>query len=143
MNKFNQLIAALILTAFMACQKENTTNTSETTPTATPRTVVLTDTLTLKMTETVISGNYSIKLDSIEDSRCATDLTCIWAGSVRAKLLVQKNTDSQIVRLYNMPKFDTATVFNQTIRFLSVSPDRGKSANVIPQNAYVIKLLVQ
>jgi hypothetical protein len=62
---------------------------------------------------------------------------------VRAKLIVKKNTDSQIVRIYNVPKFDTATAFNQTIRFLSVSPDRGKSANVIPQSAYLIKLLVQ
>jgi hypothetical protein len=143
MNKFNHLILALILTVFMACQKENTTNTTTETVTTPPRTVVLTDTLTLKMSETVISGNYSLRLDSIEDSRCATDITCIWAGSVRAKLLIQKNMESQIIRIYNMPKFDTATVFNQTIRFLSVSPERGKSANVIPQKDYVIKLLVQ
>jgi hypothetical protein len=143
MNKFNHLIVALILTAFMACQKENTTNTTTETVTTPPRTVVLTDTLTLKMSETVTSGNYSLRLDSIEDSRCATDLTCIWAGSVRAKLFIQKNMESQIVRIYNMPKFDTATVFNKTIRFLSVTPDIGKSANVIPQKDYVIKLLVQ
>jgi hypothetical protein len=143
MNKFNPLIAALVLTAFMACQKDNTSATTETTTQTPPRPVVLTDTLTLKMAETVISGNFSIKLDSIEDSRCATDVNCIWAGSVRAKLIVKKNTDSQIVRIYNVPKFDTATVFNQTIRFLSVSPGRGKSADVIPQSAFVIKLLVQ
>jgi hypothetical protein len=144
MNKFNHLIVALILTVFIACHKQNTTDTTtETTNTTPPRKVVFTDTLTLKMSETVISGNYSLRLDSIEDSRCATDITCIWAGSVRAKLLIQKNMESQIVRIYNMPKFDTATVFNQTIRFLSVLPDRGKSANVIPQKDYVIKLLVQ
>jgi hypothetical protein len=139
MNKFIQLITALILTVLIACQKENTTDTN----TTSPRSVVLTDTLTLKMSETVFSGNFSIRLDSAQDSRCPTDVDCIWAGSVMAKLTIQNNMESQIVRLYNQPKFDTAIIFNKTIRFLSVSPNRGKSVNVIPQKDFVIKLLVK
>ncbi len=137
-KQLNYWVLALILTAFIACQKDISNTNSPTS-----RTVVLTDTLTIKTNETVISGDFSIKLDSISDSRCPLDFYCFTAGWVNAKLLVQKNTNSQIVRISDVPNFDTATVFNYRLRFLSVLPEQTVSANRIPQRDYVIKLLVQ
>lgn len=137
MKKFNLLIAALILTVFMACQKDNST--------AIPliRSVNLADTLSIKMNETVFSGDFSIKLDSIQESRCPTDVTCVTAGFVAVKLIVKKDNNSQIIRLINIPKSDTITVFNHHIRLLSVLPYPNSVANQIPQNDYIIKLLVR
>jgi hypothetical protein len=142
MNKLNSLFAALILTILMACQKDNAATIQ------TPRAVNLADTLTIKMGETVFSGDFSVKFDSItNDSRCPTDANCFTAGWVSTKLWVKKQRDSQFVRLTvpSLPLIgltDTATVFNRLIRLTNVLPD-SKISVQIPQKDYVIKLFVQ
>jgi hypothetical protein len=133
----NYGMAVLALTAFIACQKD----ISNTVPT-TPRVVNLMDTVSIKMAETVSIGDFSIKLDSMADSRCPTNANCIWAGVADAKLVVKRGMDSQIVRLKNVQKFDTATVFSRQLRLLNVSP-YPNSTTPIPQGDYVIKLVVQ
>ena len=142
MDKLNSLIIALILTAFMGCQKGNPNAVKKS------RAVNLTDTLSMKVSETVFSGNFSIKLDSItQDNRCPTTVNCIMAGTAIAKLIVQNDSDKQVVELSLVPKmnprvpFDTTTVFNHHLRLLDVSPYPGEFG--IAQRDYVIKLLVQ
>jgi hypothetical protein len=144
MEKLNKLIAASIITAFMACQKEGTIATSvpPNTTNNNGTTVTTTDTLTIKMSETVSAGSFSIKLDSIQDSRCPTSVVCVWAGVAEAKLIVKEGNNSQIVRLQTATKLDTATVFNRSLRLLKVSP-YPITAQQIPQSDYVIQLLVQ
>ncbi len=141
MDKLNSLFIALILTTFMACQKDNSSAAQK------PRAVNLTDTLSIKMSETVFSGNFSIKFDSItQDNRCPTNVNCIVAGTAIAKLIAQKDSDKQVFELSLMPKmnprvpFDTTTVFNYHLRLLDVSPYPGEFG--IAQRDYVIKLLV-
>jgi hypothetical protein len=148
MEKIMRLIALFVLTTIMACQKNTTQSPIDgkdivVTP---PRTVVLTDTLTIKMGETVASGNFSIKLDSItNDSRCPMGFNCIWEGSADAKLIVKKDNNSQTIKLTSVPITpilrDTATVFSHLIKFISVAPPT-KSGVQVQQNEYVIKLLV-
>jgi hypothetical protein len=142
MDKLNRFITALILTALVACQKDNSGINQ------TSRVVNLADTLSIKMGETVFSGDFSVKFDSItNDSRCPIDANCFIAGWVSAKLLIKKQRDSQFVRLTapSLPLIgltDTATVFNRLIRLTDVSPDK-KGSVLISQKDYVIKLFVQ
>jgi hypothetical protein len=154
MRKINCFIATAILLIFMACQKDNapssvpTSSTSSSTTTGPTRVVSLLDTLTIKMNETVISGSFSIKLDSItSDSRCPTDFTCVWAGAADAKLLIKKDMDNQFVRLTTQRSTvqglkDTVTVFNHFIKFLDIAPT-SKSGVQTEQKDYVIRLLVK
>jgi hypothetical protein len=142
MDKLNSLIAAVILTVLVACQKDNSGITQ------TPRAVNLADTLSIKMGETVFSGDFSVKFDSITgDSRCPIDYNCFAAGMVSTKLLIKKGRDSQFVRL-TLPSLtlislvDTVTVFNHLIKLTDVSPDT-KSTVKLSQKDYVIKLFVQ
>jgi hypothetical protein len=142
MDKLNSLIAAVILTVLVACQKDNSGITQ------TPRAVNLADTLSIKMGETVFSGDFSVKFDSITgDSRCPIDYNCITAGMVITKLLIKKQRDSQFVRLTS-PRLsliglnDTVTVFNRLIRLTDVSP-YPKGNIQIQQKDYVVKLFVQ
>lgn len=137
MKKLNQLLVALILTTFMACQKDN----SSTLPSS-PREVNLLDTLNIKMSETVFSGDFSIRLDSLGDSRCPKNAVCFWAGLADAKLIVKKGVDSQTVRLKTAYKYDTATVFNRFLRIIDATP-YPDGLSQIPQRDYVVKLLVR
>jgi hypothetical protein len=154
MGKINCFLVAAVLLTFMACQKDITpsslpsSSTTSSTTNGPTRVVNLLDTLTIKMNETVVSGNFSIKLDSItSDSRCPTDFTCVWAGAVDAKLLVKKDMDNQFLRLTTQRLSvqglsDTATVFTHFIKFLDVAPT-AKSGVQTLQKDYVIRLLVK
>jgi hypothetical protein len=138
MKKLIQLMAALAFTLFIACQKDNT----GTLPSS-PRAVNLLDTLSIKMSETVFSGDFSIQLDSIvDDSRCPSNAVCIWQGLADAKLIVKKGSDSQTIRLKTVSKMDTMTVFNRLIRILNVSPYPNGQGR-IPQGDYVVRLVVR
>ncbi len=87
MKKLNQFSAAFILTALMACQKD----ISSTVPSS-PREVNLSDTLNIKMSETVFSGDFSIQLDSLGDRRCPKNANCFWSGLADAKLIVKNGS---------------------------------------------------
>ena len=137
MKKLNYLITALILTISITCKKDNSS-----TVLLSPRSVNLADTLSIKMNETVFSGDFSIKLDSLGDSRCPSDAVCFWSGLADAKLIVKNGVDNQTIRLQSVPKADSTTVFNRQIKLLSVSP-YPSGLSQIPQRDYVIKLLVK
>jgi hypothetical protein len=138
MKKLIQLMAALAFTLFIACQKDN----SSTLPSS-PRAVNLLDTLSIKMSETVFSGDFSIRLDSIvDDSRCPSNAVCIWSGLADAKLMVKKGVDSQIVRVKTFNKMDTVTVFNRLIRIINASP-YPSGVTPIQQKDYVVRLVVR
>ncbi|MGB7443179.1 MAG: hypothetical protein WA919_19100 [Coleofasciculaceae cyanobacterium] len=54
--------------------------------------------LTLRVNETQVvtldSGNFEIKLLNIEDSRCPSDVQCVWSGQVTATVSVTSSEQS-------------------------------------------------
>ena len=46
-----------------------------------------------------LDSGVVVRLDSIQDSRCPTGATCIWAGQATVKLLLSKSPDSTTVLL--------------------------------------------
>jgi hypothetical protein len=151
MKKYNYLVVALMLIIFIACHKDSSNggtsstsgvNLTDTTSIKTNTSSPLMDTLSIKMAETVMSGDITIKLDNVNEGRCPKNVTCVWAGFADAKLIVQKGAYSQVVQLKTVSKLDTAVVLNRHFRLLSVSP-YPIGATQIPQSDYVVKLLVQ
>ena len=94
------------------------------------------------MNETVFAGDFSIKLDSLGDSRCPSNAYCFFQGFANTKLIVQNGVDNQTIRLRTIYKLDTMTVFNRFIHILDVSP-YPTGFSQIPQRDYVVKLLVR
>ncbi len=81
------LIVGTIL--FSACKS------SETTPT---------DSISLGLHQSGRLGSeIVVRVDSIQDSRCPTGVTCVWAGQAKVKLLLSKDTDSTSARLFLGP----------------------------------------
>lgn len=46
-----------------------------------------------------LASEVIVRVDSIQDSRCPTGATCIWAGQAKVKMLLAKGADSSTVRL--------------------------------------------
>jgi hypothetical protein len=60
---------------------------------------------TAKLSERIqYKGIYITPLEVLEDSRCAVDVTCIWAGQVRLRVKLEKETSSQEVILISGDK---------------------------------------
>jgi hypothetical protein len=136
MDKLNSLIAAVILTVLVACQKDNS---GATTPNATP----VSDTLRIRLGETVNFSNFSIKLDSANDSRCPINASCVWAGVATAKLSVKKDNATEIARFLldptNKNTVDKVTMFNRRLHLVNVL----LPPNASSQNDYFIELIVE
>jgi hypothetical protein len=88
MFDFTKQLAGLLIVGavfFSAC------NSSETTPT---------DRVALSLHQSArVGADVTVRADSIQDSRCPKDVTCIWAGQANVKLLLSKDSDSTTVRL--------------------------------------------
>lgn len=136
MDKLNSLITALILTFLVACQKEYSCAPS-------PNSALLSDTVRVKIGETVRTNDFSITLDSVNDSRCGINENCFWAGDAAVKLQVKKDNSTEIARFLLDPTkkntVDKVTVFNRNLRLLDVL---GR-LHSLPQADYSVLLVVE
>ncbi|MVM28936.1 hypothetical protein GO755_02745 [Spirosoma sp. HMF4905] len=46
-----------------------------------------------------LASEVVVRVDSIQDSRCPTGATCVWAGQAKVKMLLSKDKDSTAVSL--------------------------------------------
>ncbi len=75
------------------------------------------------------------------DSRCPTNVQCVWAGSARAGLRVRDGAASRDLHLETLATKDTATVGVYLIRLVEVNP-APVTTDPIPASAYRITLRV-
>ena len=51
------------------------------------------DSITIRAGRTILVGDVRIRFEAVEsDSRCATDVVCVWAGDAAANFVVDKTT---------------------------------------------------
>lgn len=89
-------------------------------------------TITAKLGEIVASGDINIVLSNVaDDSRCPTDVQCIWAGTVRVEgtLGDAMGTSSQEFVL-NQP----ITTESKTITLIAVSPAKKSTTHLEPSD---------
>ena len=62
--------------------------------------------VTVKVNDQVTAnGGVKIRfLQLVEDSRCPTDTTCIWAGNAKIRVRVTKNRNSKVIELNTMQR---------------------------------------
>lgn len=96
--------------------------------------------LTLSLNETKTTGDISLTLTDIEDSRCPPNVNCIWAGEVKATLLAKKGTSQEILTV----KTDTEGVIflGERIRIIKVTPGPGPAGSSPDKKEYKIELLI-
>ncbi|GAB4034907.1 hypothetical protein [Spirosoma gilvum] len=119
---------------FAACQHSNTDPT---------------DQVSLGLHQSArLGSDLTVRVDSIQDSRCPANATCIWAGQAKVKMLLTKDQDSTAVRLSlgadpgsknNRPDSTNVTLSSQTYKVIlrEVNPYPGTSSSNQPQTAVV------
>ena len=108
------------------------------TPTSTPSNTVVVPAVTpygkvtLHIGQTINFKNNSITLKRVvDDSRCATGVTCIWAGTLHAEILniTKDGTTTEIVELGK-----NTNTKSESIVLISASPYPKKSSTITPQD---------
>ncbi len=96
--------------------------------------------------EVLLPSGHSVRLDRIaEDSRCALNVQCVWAGRVQAVLAVSQNGPATETVLTHGSTIegdsDTATVLGLIIRVVSVTPYPADADTPIDPSAYRVHLI--
>jgi hypothetical protein len=77
-----------------------------------------------------------------EDSRCPTDVTCIWAGDAKIDVTISRNGSSDDTRVLSLtPPNNEATLGDLQIRFVGLTPVPRQADGNAPR-AYVAQLVV-
>lgn len=80
------------------------------------------ETMTLGLGQTGTAGGLDITpVSVVEDSRCPTDVQCIWAGRIRISVALENPSGSTTQEL---SPGDTVTVGGQTVMLVSADPAR-------------------
>ncbi|HKP68028.1 MAG TPA: hypothetical protein VJV05_02015 [Pyrinomonadaceae bacterium] len=78
-------------------------------------------------------------VELVEDSRCPTDVNCVWAGNAKVKIRVSKNGRSHDMTLDTNGQTQAATAEGYTIKLVELTPSP-KSNIRINRNGYVATL---
>jgi hypothetical protein len=137
-NLFFALAAgALLLTA---CEEENAASPGNSFQLDEPVTIAIGESATLQ------PDNLKITFTSlIEDSRCPTEVVCVWEGRAVVGLTFTKGNETVIDSLATISSAptppDTTMVFGRKVKLLEVTPYPQNTAPV-PHGDYKVKLVV-
>lgn len=85
---------------------------------------------------------YEICLVSINDSRCPTDLICIWGGDAAVEFYLKSNTGNKSFTLHTHSNYQQDTVLNSLkIKLVDVLP-YPKANNPIELSSYSVELRI-
>lgn len=98
--------------------------------------------ITITVKQIVQYQNLKIRLLAVEDSRCATGVTCIWAGQLVVTLeVLNEKAEKEEVKLIRKREPEVANAFGYSLLLLSVEP-HPKKAKTIQLSDQVIKFRI-
>lgn len=96
---------------------------------------------TLTVGKTKILNSISVTLNSVTDSRCPEDVTCIQAGTVTANLTLISENKKEIIDLtYDDP--DGYVFDSKIISLIGVDPYKTNSTKTVLQSDYILDFKV-
>jgi hypothetical protein len=78
-------------------------------------------------------------VELVEDSRCPTDVDCIWAGNAKIKVRVTKNGRSKLLLLEMVTKGMAPNFGNYRLKLKDLTPKLRSNVR-INRNAYVARI---
>jgi hypothetical protein len=94
--------------------------------------------ISLYIGESVIIKNHGIKLkfvDVLEDSRCPSDVECLWEGTVSLLINIQYNGEDLGNFVLNSSNFHKASFMGYYVKFKELKP-YPISTETIPKTSY-------
>lgn len=97
----------------------------------------------VNQTKRVFRNDLTIKLLSpVEDSRCAVDVRCVWAGNAKIQLrLTNRRGVSKVLELNSNIKPQSVRFGGYEIKFVDLNPKMRSNVRINP-NGYVATLEV-
>lgn len=93
--------------------------------------------------EVTVAGGLKIAfIELVEDSRCPTDVNCIWAGNAKIKVRVTKNGRSKVLELDTLTRGMTPSYGNYQLKLKELTP-KPRSNIRINRNGYVATIEVR
>ena len=91
---------------------------------------------------TAVGGLKIAFIELVEDSRCPTDVDCIWAGNAKIKVRVTKNGRSKILELDTLTRGMAPSYGNYRLKLMALTP-KPRSNIRINRNAYMATIEVE
>jgi len=92
--------------------------------------------------EVTAAGGLKIAfIELVEDSRCPTDVNCIWAGNAKIKVRVTKNGRSKVLELDTLTRGMIPSYGNYQLKLKELTP-KPRSNIRINRNGYVATIEV-
>ena len=135
----NQVIRFLSLTTAIAALGACTSPMTATEPVVYSRADAA-DSVRIRVNQAIIVDDIRIRFSAVEsDSRCGTDVVCVWQGDATTVFLVSPNSESASqldqVRLHTGVEPRAGTAQHYRVELLAVLP-APKSGNAIKQEDY-------
>lgn len=109
---------------------------------STPSNEALGSVITIGSARVIKHQNLTLRLVAVEDSRCATGVTCIWAGQLVVTLEVSNERAEKIaVKLIRKRESTVANAFGYSLLLLDVTP-HPKKGKVIQLHDQIITLKI-
>ena len=96
----------------------------------------------VQINKAVTSDGLKIEfVELVEDSRCPTDVECVWAGNAKIKVRVTKNGKSQLLALEMVTKGMKPNFGNYRLKLKALTPEPRSNVR-INRNGYVATIEV-
>ncbi|ANO51168.1 hypothetical protein [Woeseia oceani] len=137
----SQILLTLIAVLLAGCNGATAVNSEVAATTSTANTPAV---LELRFDETQHYQGLRLHLLKIEDSRCPTGLTCVWAGQMLAVISVARGTDDAIevslrTRVGSEPELSTALGYEFSLLSLEPHP---KNNVTISRSEQSLRLMI-
>ena len=93
----------------------------------------------IKINQTTEYKDLKIKLTEINESRCPSDITCVWQGQVEVIFQINQNLESHRLALTTTDNTET-NIGEYTIKLLDVSPYPTTTMDI--SNEYVVSISI-
>ncbi|CAF1237720.1 unnamed protein product [Adineta steineri] len=90
-----------------------------------------------------VCGGATLHIYNIDDSRCAENATCFWAGEAKVKLLLSNNAGSSVVDLIVGTKPQNSAQVTLGTTVYTITLDDVVPYPTIPMNSDASEALVQ
>lgn len=90
----------------------------------------------------ITDTDLSVRVDGVpEDSRCPSDVTCVWAGNARVWLTIRDGSRRDSTGVNSTLEPHAATRFGYTVQLIDVRPPR-VSGQEVRASDYIVRLVV-
>lgn len=140
MNAFIRSICAGLATAITAACG----GSAALDPSPSRTNVALGEEFDLRLGQTAVVGETGLRIrfvDVAEDSRCAEDVVCVWAGNARVVLQIDEGTSGREVAVNSTLDPRSVVVGSYRVRYVDLRP-APRAETMIEKNRYVVRLVV-